>query len=186
MLLHSDLKFKRWDPHLSFYGNKSTSVLRDYDDTLGGGKMLSMKPYFINPNSLVMAYNNPYRAMYAVPPSYGTDNTVYMDDQAMKDHISAAVKHYILNERHNIKEEIIDDIQGRERTGDEIFTRASRLRASNLDMSRVFTDIENDISRSNHTASKVEEISVKSKPKKSKSLSKSKNSTKENQTKKNK
>lgn len=54
MLLHSDLKLRRWDPNLTVFAGRSVSPIRSYDDTLGGGKVISMKPTFIDPRQLVV------------------------------------------------------------------------------------------------------------------------------------
>lgn len=52
MLLHSDLKLRRWDPNATVFTGHSVSPIRNYDDTLGGGKALSMKPVFVHPSQL--------------------------------------------------------------------------------------------------------------------------------------
>lgn len=200
MLLHSDLKLKRWDPQLAVYGRRSLSPIRDYDNTVGGGKMLSMRPVFMPPGQY---YNYPslYRALYSLPQAHGNENSVYADEEAIKDHIAIAVKHYILHEREAIKEEIIRDMQsGKSSNNDETFTRVSRARASHLDPSRVFVDLDNDLNMLNRKSEpKVEEIEIKSKKKKEarskskdetsnkvdKKSSKSKNSKKSKKDKKN-
>lgn len=109
MLLHSDLKLRRWDPNVTMLNRYSVSPVRSYDDTLGGGKVLSMKPTFIHPSQMIVSYNNPYRALYSLPHSHGYENAVMADDEAIKDHIEVAVKHFILRERERIKEEIVQD-----------------------------------------------------------------------------
>ena len=44
-----------------------------------------------------------------MPHSHGYENAVMADDEAIKDHIEVAVKHFILKERERIKEEIVQD-----------------------------------------------------------------------------
>lgn len=41
--------------------------------------------------------------MYSLPHSHGHENAIMADDEAIKDNIAVAVKHYILSEKENIK-----------------------------------------------------------------------------------
>jgi hypothetical protein len=81
--------------------------LRNIDDTLGGGRVVSMKPFYMPSNQL--SITNPYKALYYLPQNYGYENAVMTDNESLKEHIEIAVKHFIMSERERIKNEIVDD-----------------------------------------------------------------------------
>lgn len=76
MLLHSDLKLKRWDPNTTVFTGHSVSPVRSYENALGGGKILSMKPVYVYPDSLMANCQNPYRSLYRLPHCHGHENAI--------------------------------------------------------------------------------------------------------------
>lgn len=85
----------------------SVSPIRSYDDTLGGGKVLSMKPNFLLNSNPMMQANNPYRALYYLPHTQGESYPA--DPGAVRENIQDAVKYYFLHERENLKQELVDE-----------------------------------------------------------------------------
>ena len=109
MLLHSDLKGKKFDPKLTILNSSSISPIRSFENAVGGGKMLSMKPTFIPPGSYVIAHNSPYKSMFNLPKSNMFDKTLIYNDDAMKENIEVAIKKYLLEEREIMKYELVKD-----------------------------------------------------------------------------
>jgi hypothetical protein len=109
MLLHSDLKLRRWDPSLNMISNNSVSPIRSYDDALGGGRVLSMKPSYGQPNQLKFMSRNPYQSLYYLPQVHSQENAIMVDNDTIRDSIEVAVKHYMFQERENIKKELFEE-----------------------------------------------------------------------------
>ena len=55
MLLHSDLKLRRWDPNLNVLNTRSVSPIRSYENAIGGGRILSMNPTYIVPGQYLVS-----------------------------------------------------------------------------------------------------------------------------------
>jgi hypothetical protein len=87
----------------------SVSPIRSYDDALGGGRVLSMKPSYGQPNQLKFMSRNPYQSLYYLPQVHAQENTIMYDNDAIRDGIEVAVKHYMLQERENIKREFYEE-----------------------------------------------------------------------------
>lgn len=109
MLLHSDLKLRRWDPNLTMMSGHSVSPIRSYDDALGGGRMLSMKPTYVLPNQLMNVNRNPYRSLYYLPQFQNNEEPIMYENNSIKTSIETAMKRYILQERENIKNELVEE-----------------------------------------------------------------------------
>ena len=109
MLLHSDLKLRRWDPTLNTFWTRSVSPIRSYENTIGGGKVMSMNPTYVVPGPYLVACNTPYRALFSLPQTQVYDNQLLWTDDALKDNIEYAIKSIMLNEKERMKDEIVRD-----------------------------------------------------------------------------
>ena len=109
MLLHSDWKVKKFDPKVTVFNSQSVSPIRSYENAVGGGKILSMKPRFISSGSYLLACNNPYRSMFNSAHSHGFDNTLVCNDDVVRESIEIAVKKYFLEQREQFKYQLVKD-----------------------------------------------------------------------------
>jgi hypothetical protein len=89
--------------------NNSVSPIRSYDDALGGGRVLSMKPSYGQPNQLKFMSRNPYQSLYYLPQVHSQENAIMVDNDTIRDSIEVAVKHYMFQERENIKKELFEE-----------------------------------------------------------------------------